>query len=100
MNIEMFKLVMEGIIVIVGGYILVGVVRYLLEERELVNNPQPSAEAPIVECDCKVYFSKKRNYYYAKARNAEGVLTYVKGSYAKTEEESLALCERNCSCSA
>ena len=97
---EMYKLMMQGIVIIVGGYILIAVVRALLNEREKAANPQPSAEAPIVECDCKIYFNKKRGYYYAKARNAEGQLAYVKGSYAKSEEESLALCKRNSSCSA
>lgn len=96
----MFKYVMEGVIVIVGGYILIALVKFLLEERELANNPQPSAEAPKVEiCDCRVYFNKKRNYYYAKSRNAEGDLAYVKGSYAKSEAECLTLCKRSCSCS-
>ena len=93
---EMFKLLMQTIISLAVGYILVSFVIYLLKEREQTCNP---AEAE-VNCDCKVYFNKKRGYYYAKARNAEGQLAYVKGSYAKSEEESLSLCKKSSSCSA
>ena len=96
MNLEMFKNLMEAIIILVGGYLLVSTVIYLLKERELTCNP---AEAE-VDCDCRVYFSKKKNYYYAKARDAAGDLKYVKGSYAKSKEECLSLCRENCGCSA
>ena len=96
MNSEMFKNLIDAIIILVCGYLLVGIVIYLLKERELTCNP---AEAE-VDCDCRVYFSKKKNYYYAKARDAAGDLKYVKGSYAKSKEECLSLCKENCGCSA
>jgi len=96
MNLEMFKNLMEAIIILTCGYLLVSVVVHLLKERELTCNP---AEAE-VDCDCRVYFSKKKNYYYAKSRDSEGRLKYVKGSYAKSEEECLSLCKENCGCSA
>ena len=48
-----------------------------------------------IDCNCKIYYNKSRNYYFLKERNKEGKLVYMKGSYSNTEEEARLFCCKN-----